>query len=159
MYRIIGLAVAAAFLAGCGQIGLPGARAARTVTVVETTYAQVAVAPPPVVIHEVRYEALPPVVNTTTNTTIIEAQPAVDRVVVVREAPRYEGNRPPRPPAIGPILRRLLDEPRGRPNHDGRRHDPPGNNGRNPPNHRPSGQNIKPGVKAGPDVQSLADTH
>ena len=154
MYRMVGLAVAAVFLAGCGQYGFPGARAAGTTTVVETTYAQVAVAPPPVVIHEVSYEAPPAVVNTNTNTTNDAAQPAVDQVVVMREATRYHGYRSYRPHVIVPILRRLFNGPRGhqppprwggRPDQGGRRQGPPENNERNQPGHRPGGQHGKRG--------------
>ncbi len=134
MYRIFGLTVAAVLLAGCGQYGFPGAQAARTAVVVETTYAQVAVAPPPVVIHEVSYEAPPAVVNTNTITTNVASQPGVERTVVVREGSRRDGYRQHRPSAIGPILFRLFDGPRGHqppphwrggPDHGGRRQGPP----------------------------------
>ena len=154
MCRMVGLAVAAVLLAGCGQFGFPGARAAGTVAVVETTYTQVAVAPPQVVVHEVRYEPSPAVVNTNTNTTTVQAQPAAERVVVMQEATRYRGYRHPRPLVIRPILRRLFEGPRGheppprwggRPDHGGRRQGPPENNERNRPNHRPGGQNGKRG--------------
>jgi len=149
MYRVVGLAVAAVFLAGCGQYGFPGAQAARPAVMVETTYAQVAVAPPPVVIREVSYEAPPAVVNTNTITTYVAAQPAVERTVVVQEGSRYGGYHHHPPFVIGPILFRLFDGPRGhqspprwggRPDQGGHRQGPPGNNGHNQPNHGPGGQ-------------------
>ena len=148
MYRVVGLAVAVVFLAGCGQYGYPGAQAARPAVVVETTYTQVAVAPSPVVIHEVRYEPSPAVVNTVTNTTTVEAQPTVERVVVEQGAPRYYGYRHHPPYAIGPILFRLFDGPRGHrppppphwrggPDRGGRRQGPPGQNGHTRPTPEP----------------------
>jgi hypothetical protein len=150
MYRIVGLAVAAVLLAGCGQYGFPGARAAGAATVVETTYTQVAVAPSPVVVHEVRYEPQPAVVNTNTNTTTVAAQPAVDQVVVMQGETRHRGYRHSRPPVIRPILHRLFEGPRGhqqppprwrgRPDRGGRRQEPPENNERNRPNHGPGGR-------------------
>ena len=158
MFRIFGLAVAAVLIAGCGQYGSPGAQAAKPAVVVETTYAQVAVAPPPVVIHEVSYEPSPAVVNTNTNTTTVAAQPAVDQVVVVRGGSRYYGYRSHRPHFIMPILHRIFEGPRwhqppphwrGGPDHGGRRQGPPENNERNKPGHRPGGQNGKRGGHGG----------
>jgi len=150
MYRTFGLAAAAVFVAGCGQYGFPGAQAARSAVVVETTYVQVAVAPPPVVIHDVSYETPPTVVNTNTNTTTVAAQPAAERVVVVRNAPRYRGYVRARPPVIAPILRRLFSGSRGhqapppprwrRPDQGGRRQGPPGDNGPNRPNNKSGGR-------------------
>ncbi|GEM_PF-3870769 len=151
MYRTLGLAAAAVFVAGCGQYGFPGAQAAGPAAVVETTYAQVAVAPAPVVIHEVSYQTQPAVVNTNTNNTTVAAQPAVDRTVVVREASRYRSYARRRPVVIAPILRLLFNGPRGhasppqprwrgRPDQGGRRQGPPGNGRPNPPNNKPGGQ-------------------
>lgn len=150
MYRTLGLAAAAVFVAGCGQYGFPGAQAARPAVVVETTYTQVAVAPAPVVIHEVSYETQPAVVNTNTNNTTVATQPAVDRTVVVREGSRYRSYARRRPFFIAPILRRLFSGPRGhmspppprwrRPDQGGRRQGPPGHNEPNRPNNNPGGR-------------------
>ena len=160
MYRTLGLAAAAVFVAGCGQYGFPGAQAARPAVVVETTYAQVAVAPPPVVIHEVSYETQPAVVNTNTNNTTIATQPAMDRTVVVREGSRYRSYARHRPLFIAPILRVLFNGPRGhmspppprwrgRPDEGGRRQDPRGHNGPNRPNNGPGGHEGRRGGRGG----------
>ena len=116
MNRYVFLGASALLVAGCGQWVPPGWQPSGT-TQSSSQPTQVASAPAPV-IYEIHQDAPQPAAITNTNTVEVRSA-AEERVVVVRESPRYVYRTVHRPPLIRrifrPVVRRFFHPPRPRP--------------------------------------------